>query len=308
MKNYFYKYMICAFMAVFISTSFYGQPAPYQNKSPKPTSILAVLPGISSYTFDIEDKEQYNFIEAYFIEELKKWLRVTIPDAIFGVEYRKPSPEHLKISFAFSYNTQLARNGVWWWNVNNARVIFNITGLNYRYEIPLPIFSVEGNNFGNHVLYNNLLRTITNHSYSYNKSSALHLANYMSGYYEVKLKELWRSEGCKSFEGIYEDVISDNGYRNNKYKLAVKYINGKICLIYIGGAYLYNDWKEGEYKAWLEPTAAPNIFKAQWLMSNKSFSPAYITFDGSFMKVSISSNNEVSTYLKLFPTYSDNIR
>ena len=289
------------------SLSIFAQPKPYFYKSPRPSSFEKVLPGISSFNFIVEPKEKVNFIEAYFGEEIKKWMEATRPGIRFGLDYSKPGPEHVYVRYSFSYRTQIANNGVLWWEASNVRILFTVAQIDYEYEFSLPNFSVQGNNFGNHVLYNNMLRHITNHIYTFNSSSTLHLADYRSGYDENKLKSEWRESGCRLYEGIYEDIAPDNGYKNNKYTLALKYVEEKPCLIYLGGAYLFNDWKEGEYKAWLEPTATPSIFKAQWLMSDKTVSSAYVSFEDGAMRTSISATNENNTYIKLFPASTDNI-
>lgn len=302
-----YKTFLALVLVVFTTVTMYGQPKPYINKSPKPISFESVLPGFSSYEFLEEEKDSYDFAEAYFIEELKKWINAVRPGIRFGADNSKPGPENLLISYEFSSRTRLANNGVWWWDISNAIVYFQIDGLNYEYEFSIPRFSVEGNNFGNHVLYNSLLKSVASHIYSYDKSKALHLADYRSGYDEAKLKSTWKNEGCKLYEGIYEDVASDNGKKRNKYNLAMKYINDKPCLIYLKGANVSNDWKEGEYKAWLEPTATPNIFKAQWLMADKDFSSAYVTFNNGAMLISISGSNRTGTLIKIFPTATDGI-
>ena len=302
-----YKIFLALVVAVFTTVTMYGQPKPYINKSPKPISFESVLPGFSSYEFLEEEKDSYDFAEAYFIEELKKWINAVRPGIRFGADNSKPGPENLLISYEFSSRTRLANNGVWWWDISNAIVYFQIDGLNYEYEFSIPRFSVEGNNFGNHVLYNSLLKSVASHIYSYDKSKALHLADYRSGYDEAKLKSTWKNEGCKLYEGIYEDVASDNGKKRNKYNLAMKYINDKPCLLYLKGANVSNDWKEGEYKAWLEPTATPNIFKAQWLMADKDFSSAYVTFNNGAMLISISGSNRTGTLIKIFPTATDGI-
>ena len=302
-----YKTLLTFVTAVLTTVTMYGQPKPYINKSPKPISFESVLPGFSSYEFLEEEKDSYDFAEAYFIEELKKWINAVRPGIRFGADNSKPGPENLLISYEFSSRTRLANNGVWWWDISNAIVYFQIDGLNYEYEFSIPRFSVEGNNFGNHVLYNSLLKSVASHIYSYDKSKALHLADYRSGYDEAKLKSTWKNEGCKLYEGIYEDVASDNGKKRNKYNLAMKYINDKPCLIYLKGANVSNDWKEGEYKAWLEPTATPNIFKAQWLMADKDFSSAYVTFNNGAMLISISGSNRTGTLIKIFPTATDGI-
>lgn len=283
-----------------------GQPKPYINKSPRPTSIESVLPGFSSYNFMGEDGD-VDFIEAYFIQELKKWIEATRPGITFGTLYSKPSPEHLYIDYSFDSNERINLNGTWRCDVSNAKIILIIGGLDYEYVYSIPNFSVRIGNFGDHVLYNRLLSSITNHIYPYNRSNALHLADYRSGFDEAKIKKIWKNDGCRLYEGIYEDVASDNGGKDNKYKLAMKYIDDKPCLIYLDGANLFDDWKEGEFKAWLEPTATSNTYKAQWVMANKEISTAYISFDNSAMISLLSEHNEKTTFIKLYPTANDNI-
>ena len=306
MNHKLYKSLLLIVMVSLSILEMSGQSMPYQNKSPKPTSLESALSGFSNYDFDGEDGD-VDFLEAYFIAELRKWMEAVRPGIRFGTDFSKPSPEHVTISYDYSYRTQLANNGVWWWIASDAKVIFTIAGLDYEYEYRIPNFSVQGNNFSNHVLYDNLLKSVGSHVYQYNRLNTLHLADYRSGYDEAKIKSIWKTEGCKLFEGIYEDVASDNGRKKNKYKLAMKYINDKPCLIYLDGANLFDDWKEGEYKAWLEPTSTANIFKAQWLMADKSSSSAYVSFENGAMRTSISSTNENNVYIKLFPSATDNI-
>ena len=283
-----------------------GQPKPYLNKSQRPVSFESVLPGFSSYNFMGEDGD-VDFIEAYFIQELKKWIEATRPGITFGTLYSKPSPEHLYIDYSFDSNERINLNGTWRCDVSNAKIIFIIGGLDYEYVYSIPNFSVRIGNFSDHVLYNRLLSSITSHIHSYNKSSTLHLADYRSGYDEAKIRSIWKNDGCRLYEGIYEDVASDNGGKENKYKLAMKYIDNRPCLIYLDGANLFDDWKEGEFKAWLEPTATSNTFKAQWVMANKEISTAYISFDNSAMISLLSEHNEKTTFIKLYPTANDNI-
>lgn len=284
----------------------FGQPCPYTNKSTRPSSFVSVLPGLSSYNFMGEDRE-LEFVEAYIVEEIKKWMGAIRPGIMFGIDYSKPSPEHLNIGFDFYAQEYIKSNGTWWVNVSEAKIKFIVGGLGYEYVYSIPNFSVRIGNFSDHVLYNKLLSILTDRIYSYNRSSALHLADYRSGLNEMSIKDKWKNDGCKLFEGIYENIVSDNNKSSNKYKLAMEYVDDKPCLIYLGGANQYDDWKEGEYKAWLEPTATANIFKAKWLMANKSLSSAYVSFDNSAMSVSITELNEKDTYIKLYPSASDNI-
>ncbi len=303
MRNNLFKTLLSISLVVLSSSFIYGQPKPFLNQSPKPTSFEAVLSGISSYSF-IVPNEQVDFIEAYYIEELRQWMEATRPGIYLGIDYTKPSSEHLYISYSFSSRRQLASNGIWWWYVNSAKVKFTVASLNYEYEFSIPNFSVEGNNFGNHIFYNHLLSRVTNKRINYNKQNTLKLANYSARTDEAKIKNIWKNEGCKLYEGIYE-IVNDGNNNSPKYKLAMKYIDNKPSLIYLSGANYPSDWREGEYKAFLEPTASPNIFKAQWLMSNKTISSGFVSFDSGSMITSISEDKD--TYIKLYPTASDNI-
>lgn len=298
--------MLLLLMMSLSSLLMLGQPLPYVNKSTRPSSFVSVLPGLSSYNFMGKNREM-KFIEAYIVKEIKKWMGAIRPGILFGVDHSKPSPEHLNIGFNFYAQEYIESNGAWRVYVTEAKIKFIVEGLDYEYVYSIPNFSVQIGNFSDHVLYSKLLTTVTNRIYSYNRSSALHLADYRSGLNEMSIKDKWKNDGCKLFEGIYENIVSDNNKSSNKYKLAMKYVDDKPSLIYLSGANEYNDWKEGEYKAWLEPTATANIFKAKWLMANKSLSSAYVSFNNSAMSISFAESNDRDTYIKLYPSASDNI-
>lgn len=282
-----------------------GQSETYFQKSPRPPSFITVLPGLSSYNFDCA--KMGLFPEAYFIAEIRGWIEATRPGIMFGIDYRRTSTEHVTISYSFPHNLQLGITGYWWY-ISNIIIKFTIESLNYEYAYKVPNFRIAQNDFDDHTLYNLLLDEITRYIHPYDKSRTLRLPEYPSGYDEAKLKNIWKADGCQLFEGIYEDMASDKGLKKNRYRLALKYIDDQLYLIYLQGANLYNDWKEGEYKALLEPTSTTNLFQARWLMANKTTSESvYVSFDMASMKVVFPDDNESNTYLKLFPTASDNI-
>ena len=140
---------------------------------------------------------------------------------------------------------------------------------------------------------------------TYNSYYTMQLAKKQTCWTETKLKNYILSKGCDKIEGIYENT--GNSDKAPKYKIAVRKISGTYYLIYLSGAYNTGNWSEGEIKATLEPTATPLLFKAQWLMSNKSEnSNCYITFEQGFFNL-LSENNEKELYIKMFPSSTDNI-
>lgn len=97
------------------------------------------------------------------------------------------------------------------------------------------------------------------------------------------------------FVGIFE------GFSSNRYKLACIKEDGKYYLLYISDKDHLSWWKVGDIKAILTPSATPGFFKAEWLMSDKSYNDnAYVMFESGTMKTVI--NNEEDNYLKMYPS------
>jgi S1-C subfamily serine protease len=128
-----------------------------------------------------------------------------------------------------------------------------------------------------------------------------------------KMITCWNEESLKDYysnnkkndkiEGIYENTNSEI-----KYRLALKNIDGVYCLIYLSGASsdYADNWETGEIKAKLEPTATPNLFKANWVMAMKDMnSDYYISFEQGVMNV-YNSDKEKNVYLKMFPFSTNN--
>lgn len=61
----------------------------------------------------IEEKDQYNLLEAYFMEELKKWIGATRLGIVFGIDPAKPGHKHIYIICTYSNVNHLASDGVW---------------------------------------------------------------------------------------------------------------------------------------------------------------------------------------------------
>lgn len=101
--------------------------------------------------------------------------------------------------------------------------------------------------------------------------------------------------------GIYEEI------GGSKYRLAcIKENNGSYYLIYLGCGDGLKHWFPGDFKAALEESATLGVFKAMWVMKDKTRNyDAYVTFDGNVMKTFLP--NEIpaeSTYIKMYPRAS----
>lgn len=147
-----------------------------------------------------------------------------------------------------------------------------------------------------------MLGNITRHILYHSYSKELNLKKIKTGWNEGTLRNSYSSGLENICEGIYEDIANND----NKYKLGVKLIDGKLYIIYLGGALWKKDWSEGELKAILEPTATPNFYKAEWIGAMKNKMQGYVTFEQGIMKSVI--NGETTTYLKLYPTTSDVVK
>ena len=95
--------------------------------------------------------------------------------------------------------------------------------------------------------------------------------------------------------GIYEGISS------NKYRLACILSDGVYRLIYLADESNLKQWKIGDVKATLRPSATPGFFKADWYMANKTLNTdAYVTFGNGSMKTVIDGDED--EYLKMYPT------
>ena len=115
---------------------------------------------------------------------------------------------------------------------------------------------------------------------------------------EIQLKQKIYTQN-DGIVGIYE------GASGNKYRLACIKDSDEYKLIYLGSKEPLYQWRFGDVKAFLRPSATLGIFKANWYMDNKtSNSDCYIIFDDGSMKTII--DNDEDFYLKMYPTPSMN--
>lgn len=292
------------FWGISINCFAQGTDIVYTPASLKP-SIESALQGLKSYDFDyISNDERIGvpFIDAFFIDQMKKFMKSTCPDAMFGTDYAYPSCTHATIDAQYEYRSYLNLSGVRQWIVSNVEVTFYF-GLNeqYTYTFNLPDFKQNGNDFSGGNVYNPLLQRVSGHVLRYDPNKVLKLQSYKTKWTESSLKNYYSSD-ADMIEGIYESTVSSQGAKKNKYKLGLKKMqDGNYALIYLGGAHLYTDWQEGEVKAFLTSTGSTGMYKAKWLMLGKEISnDYYITLTANSMIVRSENSNE--TYLKLYPT------
>ena len=122
-----------------------------------------------------------------------------------------------------------------------------------------------------------------------------------TGYNETSVKTILDSQN-DGIVGIYQGVTQDE----NQYKLACYKDGDSYKLIYLSSRESLPQWKFGDVKAELEPTATPTMYSAKWRMGNKTLNTdCYVIFEGGSMKTFIS--GEQTLYVKLYPTASTNI-
>lgn len=139
---------------------------------------------------------------------------------------------------------------------------------------------------------------------NYNENNKLQVATEMTVWNEIKLKDNFQNKVIDQIEGIYESIVETSTMP--KYKIGVVKSNEKYDIIYLSGAKNSEDWKEGEIKGTITPTANENIFKTEWKMANKFLNTdAITTFDGSIMHVTISGIDK-NSLIKLFPIPNNN--
>lgn len=136
-----------------------------------------------------------------------------------------------------------------------------------------------------------LNNAITN-SYSYDSSLAFVPPSQNSTWNERIFRENIVKDGADAIEGIY---------KGDKYTIGIKkHDNGNYYILYFDGADNIEDWKDGDIKGVLRPTASSSIFKMNWLgkwKQDMEYTMA-ITPVGFIMT---DNENDQESYLKMFP-------
>jgi S1-C subfamily serine protease len=187
------------------------------------------------------------------------------------------------------------------WNANSKECYdIKLTFISCKNDI----FTFETNNTVWHigeprVEFGKRFREMYNLRKTYIESNRLNLPSEMTEWNEEKLKKHFQENGSE-IEGIYESAAS--APTMPKYKVGVVKSNENFNLIFLSGGSNYLDWKAGEIKSKLTPTATSNLFKAEWYMANKFINQnAYVSFETGIMNVLIEGKDK-SVYIKLFPT------
>lgn len=305
------------FVLLFSAYSVFAQTSNVQftkiDKSPKPT-FEQFLGGLKAWEFasfrengvEHTDNNGGNFMYAYWIKQFIQYMSDVCPNAQHGIDYRESMTSQALVIIDYNTATELTWSGTWKWRCN-ASIIFSDASTNYTYKFNIPEFSVNGGNFGDSKLINTLKKAITNRRIHYSSSNQLHLSKWNTHLTEASLNNYFSEGNFTPLEGIYESTTASKNNTQNKYKLALKEINGEYYLIYLDGASLYDDWQAGEVKAQLFKTASPLMFKANWIMLDKSVNTDYyINFDNGMMTV-IDDDGEKEIYLKITSSPSNYI-
>jgi S1-C subfamily serine protease len=185
----------------------------------------------------------------------------------------------------------------------NIKLKFTLNEVDYIYELTTNQKVKAGDHRKNENDFYEVFRSMYGYKkQNFNSYNTVKTAKKQTCWNENIIKSDFQTKGCDNLEGIYEN--SSNTSDMVKYKVAVKKINSIYYLIYLSGAEINGNWKEGEIKATLEPTATSLFYKAKWLMANKKENnDFYISFENGLMNVI--DNDSKSLYIKLFPTASD---
>jgi S1-C subfamily serine protease len=137
----------------------------------------------------------------------------------------------------------------------------------------------------------NKLKNLITGSYYFNPQFSYIPDSYKTTWNTAILKDYLTKNPNNPLEGIY---------KGDEYTVGIKKDDdGRYYMIYLGGGNVA-DWKQGDVKAILTPSATATIFKADWYGKWKQKMDFTISFmNGGF--VSIDPDKEQETYIKMFP-------
>ena len=152
----------------------------------------------------------------------------------------------------------------------------------------------------------NTFKSMFWYSVPFNKEYSLKLNSIITDWTEKKLLDHFEKNGLTDCEGIYEKFGSVE-----QYKIGLVKDKDDYKIIYLSGARNNFDWKEGDLKGTIRETSAKNIFKVDWIMSDKSVNKdVYLsTKEDHFLNFEFSDPaiGSSSKYLKLYPPFSSGI-
>lgn len=301
-------------LLMFVSTFIYGQiftPGPYESNYS--LDFNSFLGGVKSAHVMLND-ELAEYItnnpsssHAQVIGGLLSYLK-----AIGFEDVKWGSRANLPENFSSLCEVVIVRPS---WDQENSTYHTTYTNIGLRFQ------SCKWDHFSFYATKNIRANTYTNITSSFHNTymkmygfrkipysihDRLTLNSEMTEWTEDKLKTRFNEKGADPIEGIYESALG--APFNRKYKLGLVKDTAGYSLIYFSGAKNYLDWKAGEVKAKLYPTATATLFKADWYTGNKfkiANSHPYITFEQGFMNVAMQDGDK-TLYVKLYPTASDN--
>lgn len=268
----------------------------YTSKSNKP-DFKSMLAGVK-YAVIIDEAKINGHVPAY--DALYDFLQGMGFESVkyFDKNYKQPRNfcEEVSVKIGFGYDLE---------KFNNITMVFANRGTGYSWEFSTNKIAKAGLYSDPKYNFGQALRDMYNYKKNdFNSYNRMELAKQQTCWTETKLKSYIQSKGCDKVEGIYENTTSSDAMA--KYKVAVRKINGIYNLIYLSGAPNVGNWTEGEIKATLEPTATPLLYKAHWIMADKSENNNYyITFEQGIFNL-LSDDKEKQLYIKLFPSATDN--
>lgn len=140
--------------------------------------------------------------------------------------------------------------------------------------------------------YIKILKKLITSTYSYSAQYSFIPPSTTTTWNESILREYLSNNASNPIEGIY---------KGDKYTIGVKKGNdGYYYILYLAGAENHGDWKEGDVKATLTPTATPTLFKADWLGKWKQNMDMTISFVNGAL-ITIDKDKDQETYIKMFP-------
>ena len=120
-----------------------------------------------------------------------------------------------------------------------------------------------------------------------------------TGYNESSIKGVIENQN-DGITGIYQGLTQTD----NQYKLGCIRVGDNYKFVYLDSKENLPQWKVGDIKAVLYPTAVPLTFKMDWYMGNKTLNKdCYAIFEGATMKVFI--GGEEYGYIKMYPSLSN---
>lgn len=306
---------ICLLVSLILLTStlcFAQYPSSFTilPKSSKP-DFISFLHGVQAWGCDysyngkeIDDITPVDFACKYVETEMRKYLNAALPDA-FPFEWDRALEctytSYMNIKVSILARDYYRHNWTKAWRISLSLDFYAMLGYHYYFDIPE--FIVDNGDFSDHTLYNTLLSKINNLVIHYRSDKQLFLKRIMTGWKEQNLKKSYKDGLLHPSEGIYEATKAHDA---GKLRLGVKQDNGSLYLIYLGGnilSFVSTIWTEGELKGKLETTSLPNVYSVKWINSTKEPRTAYITFESNFMQVKFDNEDEIFSYLKLYPDF-----